>query len=236
MQTIYTITSPNPSGQVCRCANIIAKNWYLFKVYSDNISLIKRYIQYINGMFDNAFDALNIEVTSYDIPDNVMFDSGYMSDYINAQYGLSNDDIFTFEMHLIVESEYNEVLGKTIEVMTNDFGYDDPTSCYSVFKVLTPTLVSTVLGLSKYLLNKEDANLLRGLMASVWDIMRNDDGSDFLFRVPASELYESPLIHNAYLRILQLKYFICYFIPGSNNEWLASYGAGKDVDYGYLCD
>lgn len=236
MQTIYTLTSPKVTDQLCNCANIIAKNWYMFKVYSDNIGLMKRYIQYINGMFDNAFDTLSIDVTSYDIPDNVMFDSGYMSDYINTQYGLFGDDALTFEMHLIVEDEYNEVLGKTIEVMTNELGYDDPTSCYSVFRMLNPTLVSTILGLSKYLQNKEIANLLRDLMVSVWDIMRSDDGSGFLFRLSASELYESPLIHNAYLRILQLKYFICDFIPGSDNEWLTSYGEGKDVNDGYLCD
>lgn len=233
MQTIYTITSPKTLLPRDEYAAKIAANWYMFKVYSNNVGLIRRYIQYINGIFNDAFNELEISITSYDIPDNVMFDSGYMSDYINHKYNLKGDDIFTFEMHLIVEGEYNEVLGKTIEVMTNDFGYDDPTSCYNVFAVLNPTLVSTTMGLSKYLRNKEDANLIRQLMLSVWDIMRTRIGSNFLFESPTEDLYESELIHTPYLRILQLKYYVC---KGDNAEWLSSYGEGKDVNDGYLCD
>lgn len=175
---------------------------------------------------------MDIKIISYEIPDDIGFDSGFMSEYINQQYALSDDDVFTFEMHLIVEEEFNVVLGRTIEIMTNDFGYDDPTSYHTVFSVLNPSLVSTVVGITKYLRDKNLANLILGLMASVWNIMRQRIGSDFLFRAPTEELYESPLIHTPYLRILQLKYYIC----GGGKGWLASYCEGTDATDGHLCD
>lgn len=232
MQTIYTITSPKPTGRLNKSADAILRNWYMFKVYSDNVALMKRYIQYVNSIFDKAFDILDIGIVSYEIPDNVAFDSGFMSEYINSQYDLSGDDFLTFEMHLIVEEEFNAVLGRTIEIMTNDFGYDDPTSRHTVFSVLTPSLVSTVVGITKYLRDRNLADSILSLMASVWDIMRQRAGSDFLFRAPTEELYESPLIHTPYLRILQLK----YYIHDGGDGWLASYGEGMDVTDGYLRD
>lgn len=225
MQTIYTLTSPKAPIIDNKVADAIGHNWYMFKVYSDNVALIKHYIQYVNSVFNGAFDALGIKIISYEIPDNVTFDSGYMSDYINYQYGLHDDEILTYEMHLIVEEEFNVVLGRTVEIMTNDFGYDDPTSSHTVFSVLSPLLVSTIVGITKYFRDDTLADLILGLMASVWDIMRQRSGSDFLFRAPTEELYESPLIHTPYLRILQLKYYIC----NGESYWLASYGEGTDM-------
>lgn len=232
MYTVYTLTSPKPIIDPPGHANTIAKNWYMFKVYSENLGLVKHYIQYINSIFGNAFDLLEIGITSYEVPEDVAFDSGYMSDYINHKYELTGDDMLTFEMHLIVEGEFNVVLGKYVEVMTNDFGYDDPTSCYTVFSSLGPGLVSTIAGLAKYFCDKEFSDLLLEFMASVWNIMRTRINSEFLFRATAEDLYESPLIHTPYMRILQLK----YYVHDNGNNWLSSYGEGIDVNDGYICD
>lgn len=98
---------------------------YIFTAYSDNLLFLKKYYRMIDELFDNAFTKLGYPIVTYQYPNEIVFYSGRMIEYINEKYELS-----THGCELLMEQNLNVFDTENGEYYITDMGMYDSYKSY----------------------------------------------------------------------------------------------------------
>lgn len=122
MKTIYAVcpfckSNRLPDKQTVE--RVVFDNAYFFAGYSDNILYVKRYMDFMDGLFGNVFHNLRYGIMQYNYLDKIKYASGDMIDFIELTY---NVRMFREQVinRIVTEIPYNKT---KVELYLNDMMY-----------------------------------------------------------------------------------------------------------------
>lgn len=205
--TILTDTLPNRSS----IEYIISQYFHLFNIYSDNLYVVKDYMDFINVNFEFAFYKLGYEIIGYDYPENLEAPTDII-DYINNKYDLRYQSKLSIYYRVNSYSVNDIMTGSSFIIYLNDYALYDSKFMSADLYDTQDTLYSLGIMIN-YLLDKDMVNVLGRLIVavSVYDSAISDVMND----IP--DVYTSGMVSEPLLSFWQLKRFV-YGLKGEENE------------------
>ena len=203
-KSLYTISPTILSDELPEndsIESIISEYFHLFNIYSDNLYIVKDYMNFIDSNFEYAFYKLGYEIIEYKYPDNLEAMTDII-DHINNRYHLKHQTEISIYYRVNCYTVDDIFTGTPCNIYLNDYALYD--SQYMSIDLYNTDLLCNLDMVVNYLRDINDINLMKRLISLV--TIYDSAVSDVMNNIP--DVFTSGMVSEPILALSHLKTFV----------------------------
>ena len=204
MKSLYTISPTILSDKLPEknsIESIISEYFHLFNIYSDNLYIVKDYMNFVDINFNHAFYKLKYEIIEYEYPDNLEAMTDIIA-YINNKYKLVQQTELSIYYRVNCYTINDIFTGIPCNIYLNDYALYD--SRFMDINLYNTDLLYNLDMLVGYLNDINDRGLMKRLIQLV--TIYDSAVSDVMNDIP--DVFTSGMVSEPLLALSHLRTFI----------------------------